>query len=69
MSAQTEQDAAQGVVWDLTPLFRDTAAWDTERQQAEAAPCSPRIEGDIATISPWGERNTRNRGPAAIKRR
>ena len=36
-SAPAEQDSAQGVVWDLTPLFPDAAAWERERQQLEAA--------------------------------
>lgn len=30
-------DPAQGTVWDLSPLFRDDAAWDKERSEVEAA--------------------------------
>jgi len=36
-SAPAEPDPAQGVVWDLAPLFPGAAAWERERQKLEAA--------------------------------
>lgn len=33
----SDEDPAQGTVWDLSPLFPDNAAWDKEREQVEAA--------------------------------
>jgi oligoendopeptidase F len=36
-TATNDRDPAQGVVWDLTPLFANDAAWERERKEIEAA--------------------------------
>lgn len=58
-----EADPAQGTVWDLRPLFKDTAAWDKEREQVEAAlPGLAALKGAwVLTPSRWGRRWTESR--------
>jgi oligoendopeptidase F len=42
-------DPAQGVVWDLSPLFSNDQAWDYERVSAEAAlPSIARLKGTLS---------------------
>ncbi len=43
-------DPAQGVVWDLSPLFRDADAWEKERVAIEVAlPDLSRIKGTLGS--------------------
>jgi len=43
-------DPAQGAVWDLSPLFRDTDAWEKERAAVDAAlPELSRINGTLGS--------------------
>jgi oligoendopeptidase F len=49
-SATDADDPAQGVVWDLSPLFRDGNAWEKERAAIDAAlPELSRIKGTLGS--------------------